>query len=192
MENVILKGFPLFDLANIEVIRGPQGTLFGRNTTAGIVKINTRRPSDEFNGYLKGSFANYGTTNVEGAIGGSLIDDELSVRASILHRTRDNWIVNGHTGQKSLGRYSESAARLQFQWHINDRLTALLSHQNRSLDGTSSIFRANVFTTGSNALNQNYDRDTVYFDGGDNNPQEYKSHGTTLNLQWDFDEVSLT
>ncbi len=192
MENVILKGFPLFDLANIEVIRGPQGTLFGRNTTAGIVKINTRRPSDEFNGYLKGSFANYGTTNVEGAIGGSLIDDELSVRASILHRTRDNWIVNGHTGQKSLGRYSESAARLQFQWHINDRLTALLSHQNRSLDGTSSIFRANVFTTGSNALNQNYDRDTVYFNEGDNNPQKYQSHGTTLNLQWDFDDVSLT
>ena len=192
MENVVLKGFPLFDVANIEVIRGPQGTLFGRNTTAGIVKINTRRPSDEFNGYLKGSFANYGTTNLEGAVGGSLIENTLTARASVLHRSRDNWITNGHTGQKSLGRYTESAARLQFEWKITDRLTALLSHQNRSLDGTSSIFRANVFTTGSAALNQNYKRDVVYYDGGDNNPQEYQSHGTTLNLQWDFDDVSLT
>ena len=50
MENVVLKGFPLFDIQNIEVIRGPQGTLFGRNTTAGIVKVNTRRPTDEVTG----------------------------------------------------------------------------------------------------------------------------------------------
>ena len=192
MENVVLKGFPLFDVANIEVIRGPQGTLFGRNTTAGIVKINTRRPSDEFNGYLKGSWANLGTMNFEGAVGGSLIDNTLTARASVLHRSRDNWITNGHTGQKSLGRYKESAARLQFDWQITDRLSALVSHQNRSLDGTSSIFRANVFSTGSAALNQNYDRDVVYYDGGDNNPQEYQTHGTTLNLTWDYDDVNLT
>lgn len=192
MENVVLKSFPLFDVGNVEVIRGPQGTLFGRNTTAGIVKVNTRRPSDEFNGYVKGSYGRYATINVEGAVGGSLVDDRLNARASILHRSRDNWIVNAHTGQKSLGQYEESAARLQFDWQITDRLSALISHQNRSLEGTSSIFRANVFTTGSNVLNQNYDRDTVYYDGGDNNPQEYQAHGTTLNLTWDFDDVSLT
>ena len=45
MEKVALKAFPLFDMASIEVIRGPQGTLFGRNTTAGIVKVNTHRPT---------------------------------------------------------------------------------------------------------------------------------------------------
>jgi iron complex outermembrane receptor protein len=192
MENVVLKGFPLFDVQNIEVIRGPQGTLFGRNTTAGIVKINTRRPGDEFNGYVKGSFASFGGMNLEGAAGGSLIDNKLTARVSALHRSRDNWITNGHTGEESLGEFKESAIRLQFDWQINDRLSALLSYQYRDLDGTSSIFRANVFSTGSAALNQNYDREVVYYDGGDNNPQEYKSHGTTLNLQWDFDDVSLT
>ncbi len=191
MENVVLKGFPLFDIQNIEVIRGPQGTLFGRNTTAGIIKVNTRRPGEEFSGYLKGSYGNYGTTNLEGAVGGSLIDGELSARASVLHRTRDNWITNGFTNQKSLGRYNESAGRLQLMWTPNDNLTALLSHQNRSLNGTSSIFRANVLSTGSNGLNTNYDRDVVYFDGGDNNPQSYQSHGTTLNLTWDFDNFSF-
>jgi len=191
MENVVLKSFPLFDMQNVEVIRGPQGTLFGRNTTAGIIKFNTRRPSDETSGYVKGSWAENDTINAEGAVGGSLIDGELSARISGLYRTRDNWVTNGFTGDESLGEYDEAAGRLQVLWEPTDRFSALLSTQHRSLDGTSSIFRANVFTTGSDSLNQNYDRDTVYYDGGDDNPQEYNSHGYTLNVTYDFDNFSL-
>jgi iron complex outermembrane receptor protein len=191
MENVVLKSFPLFDVQNIEVIRGPQGTLFGRNTIAGIVKVNTRRPSHETSGYVKGSFATHSTINFEGAAGGSLIDGVLAARVSGLHRTRDNWITNGHTGEESLGDYDESAVRVQFDWTPADNFSALLSLQSRSLEGTSSIFRANVFSTGSNELNQNYDRDTVWYDGGDNNPQGYDSFGATLNLTWDFDNYSV-
>ena len=59
MENVVLKSFPIFDMEQVEVIRGPQGTLFGRNTTAGIVKFNSRRPSHETSGYAYGSFGTY-------------------------------------------------------------------------------------------------------------------------------------
>ena len=191
MENVVLKSFPLFDMQNVEVIRGPQGTLFGRNTTAGIIKFNTRRPDDEFSGYVKGSWAENDTINAEGAMGGALIDGELSARISGLYRTRDTWITNGLTGDESLGDYDEGAGRLQLLWTPNDRVSALFSTQHRSLEGTSSIFRANVFTTGSDSLNQNYDRETVWYDGGDNNPQEYNSHGHTMNLTWDLDNVSL-
>ena len=50
-ENAILKGFPVFDVARVEVLRGPQGTLFGRNTPAGLVKFDTVKPSQEFEGY---------------------------------------------------------------------------------------------------------------------------------------------
>jgi iron complex outermembrane receptor protein len=60
------------------------------------------------------------------------------------------------------------------------------------MEGTSSIFRANVFTTGSNELNQNFDRDVVYFDGGDNNPQSYDAFGATLTLDWDLGNTTLT
>lgn len=191
MENVVLKSFPLFDMHNIEVIRGPQGTLFGRNTTAGIIKVNTRRPDHETTGYVKGAYSTHDTINLEGAVGGSLIDGELAGRLSVLSRSRDDWITNGHTGEESLGDYDDAAFRAQLLWTPTDNFSALLLHQNRSLDGTSSIFRANVFTTGSSDLNQNYDRERVYYDGGDNNPQEYNSHGSTLNLTWDFDNASF-
>lgn len=190
MENVVLKSFPLFDMQQVEVIRGPQGTLFGRNTTAGIIKFNTVRPSDEFSGYAKGSWGTFDTINLEGAVGGPL-SDTLAARVSVLKRDRDNWITNGHTGRKSLGYYDEAAGRVQLLWTPTDRFSALLSYQRRDLDGTSSIFRANVFQTGSNDL-FNYDRETVYYDEGDDNPQAYNSTGTTLNLVWDFDEVTAT
>ena len=48
MENVVLKSTPLFDLDNVEVYRGPQGTLFGRNTTAGIIRFTSKKPTEEF------------------------------------------------------------------------------------------------------------------------------------------------
>ncbi len=195
MENVALKSFPLFDMQQVEVIRGPQGTLFGRNTTAGIIKFNTVRPSHETSGYAKASWATFDTINLEGGVGGSLIDDTLAVRASVLKRDRDDWITNAHTGRKSLGDYDEAAGRIQLLWTPNDTFSALLLYQIRDLDATSSIFRANVFTTGSNSLNQNYDREVVYYDEGDDNPASYNSIGTTLNLQWDFDNataVSIT
>jgi iron complex outermembrane receptor protein len=185
MENVVLKSFPLFDMRNVEVIRGPQGTLFGRNTTAGIIKFNTRRPSHETSGYAKASLATFGTFNLEGAVGGSLVEDTLSARVSVLVRSRDNWITNGFTGQESLGEYDEVAGRVQFNWTPSDTFSGLLSFQTRSLEGTSSIFRANIFDTGSSSLNQNYD-------GGDNNPQEYDSNGFTLNLEWNLAAATLT
>ena len=188
-ENAVLKSFPLFDVGNIEVIRGPQGTLFGRNTTAGIVKINTRRPEQETSGYAKASYATHSTMNLEGAMGGALIEDKLAARVSVLTRSRDDWITNAHTGRQSLGDYEEYAGRVQLLWTPSDTFSALLSYQLRNLEGTSSIFRANVFTTGSNALNQNYDRETVYYDEGDDNPQGYDGNGTTLNLQWDLSDV---
>jgi len=193
MENTVLKSFPLFDLENIEIIRGPQGTLFGRNTTAGIVKINSRRPSHESSGYISGSLGTYTTGNLEAAYGGSLSPDTLAGRVSFVYRTRDNWISNGFTGEKDvMGEFEEIAGRVQLLWTPSDDFEALFSLQARSMEGTSSIFRANVFTTGSNELNQNFDRDVVYFDGGDNNPQGYDAFGATLMLDWDLGNSTIT
>ena len=63
MEKSSLRAFPLFDMADVQVFRGPQGTLFGRNTTAGIVQITSRRPTEETEGYLQFAAGNIGTIN---------------------------------------------------------------------------------------------------------------------------------
>ena len=68
----------------------------------------------------------------------------------------------------------------------------LLGAHYRDLTGTSAIFRANVLTTGDNDFNNNYDRETVYFDEGDNNPQEYDNSGVSLKFTYNFGGVTLT
>jgi len=192
-ENVILKSFPLFDLEKVEVMRGPQGTLFGRNTTAGVVKFTTRKPTTGTDGYLKLNHGTFNTSNFEGAIGGTLIDNKLLGRISLLSQNRDDWINNNFTRENdAFGGHSELAARTQFLFTPTDNFSALLNIHHRDLEGSQTAFRANIFTQGSNALNENYDRGSVFYDGGNNNTQEYNSSGTSLKLDWDIDSHKLT
>ncbi len=72
-------GMPLFDLERIEVLKGPQGTLYGRNTTAGVINAITKRPTDEFEGYASVEYGSYEYTQGEAAFGGS-VSDNLKVR----------------------------------------------------------------------------------------------------------------
>jgi iron complex outermembrane recepter protein len=192
MENVILKSSPIYDTASVEVSRGPQGTLFGRNTTAGIIKFTSVRPSQDFESVLNANYGQYNTTNIEAAVGGGLTDT-LSARISGLWQHRDNWIDNGYTGRNdALGGYNEKAARLQLLWTPLANLSILWNGHLRSLDGTSAIFRANILTAGSNHLNANYRHDKVWFDGGVNNPQRYNGVGTGTEIAYNFGPVVLT
>ena len=192
MENVVLKSTPLFDLDRMEVLRGPQGTLFGRNTTAGIIKFDTIKPSDTLSARATASVGTFNTVTFDGGIGGPL-SDSLSARASVLVQHRDDWISNGFTGKNDvMGGFDEVAARLQFLFTPSDSLSALFNIHTRSLDGTSAIFRANVLTKGSNKLNGNYDRDRVFYNGGGGNPQAYDAWGSSLKIEYDLGDVTLT
>lgn len=194
-ENVILKSFPIFDIDRVEVLRGPQGTLFGRNTPAGIVKFETRKPTEEFNGYVSATVGSLGTANVEGAIGGSLNESQtLLGRVSVLRQRREDWISNGFTDMEDvMGGFDETAWRAQLLARPLDNLSLLFNLHGRNLnDGTASIFRANIFDAGSNSLNGNFDRDVVFFDEGDNNPQEAQGIGGSLKIDWDIGNVTLT
>ena len=194
MEKASLKSFPIFDLDDIEVIRGPQGTLFGRNTTAGILKFDSRRPTEETEGYIKASGGNKGTINVEGAVGGTLVEDTLMGRVSFITQHRSDWVNNAHTGENdAMGGFDIFAGRVQLLWTPSDDFSALLLYQHQDQGGNSaSLFRANVFDKGSNKLNDNYKRDTVWFDGGNNNPAKIKSFGVTLKLDWDVGDHTIT
>ncbi len=190
-ENVILKSFPLFDIQQVEVIRGPQGTLFGRNTTAGIVKFDSVKPTEDFDGYTKIGLGSFGTTNLEGAVGGSL-GDGFTGRVSVLSQTRDDWINNSYTNEENvMGGYDEKAVRAQLNYQADD-FNALLSLRSRDLDGTASMFRANILSAGSNQLNSNFDRDSVSYDTPDNNPQSYENQGASLKIDYSFSDLTFT
>src|SRR3954466_7013181 len=95
-ENPIPKGFPIFDLDQIEVLRGPQGTLFGRNTPGGVVKFDSVAPSNEFGGYVSVSDATFNTANVEGAINVPF-GGKWALRVSGLYQHRDDYVSNSLT-----------------------------------------------------------------------------------------------
>jgi iron complex outermembrane receptor protein len=193
MENVTLKSFPLFDVARVEVLRGPQGTLFGRNTPAGIVKIDTRRPTNEVSADGSVSVGSFGTVAVDAGVGAPIVEDVLAVRFSLLAQRRDNFIDNGFTGKEdTYGGFTDLAGRFQLLFTPGDRLSVLAMGQYRRLDGQSTLFRANVLGPGDNELNDNYDRKTVYYDAGGGNEAQYDIWGASLKVDYDFGGATLT
>lgn len=192
MENVVLKSSPVWDVQNVEVDRGPQGTLFGRNTTAGIVKFTSVKPSQEFSAYGTASYGELGTANLQAAVGGGLTDT-LSARVSLLYQHRDDYITNQVASQPgSLGGFDERAGRIQLLWEPSSDFNALLNLHGRSLNGTAAVFRANIFTKGSNALNGNYIYDKTFFDQGALNPQKYDGLGGSLVMHYNVADMVLT
>ena len=91
-----------------------------------------------------------------------------------------------------MGGFDIAAARFQLQWTPSEDLTFWLMHQRQDSESTTSLFRANILSKGSNSLNSNYDRDSISWDGGDNGAGGIKSHGTTLKIDWDIGDYTLT
>ncbi|HEX7155355.1 MAG TPA: TonB-dependent receptor [Thermoanaerobaculia bacterium] len=190
LENPVLKGMPVWDVDRIEVLRGPQGTLFGRNTPAGIVKFESKQPSQDFDAYLRGSYGSFGTIDFKGAVGGG-ITENLSSRFAFLYQTQNDWIDNAHTGEDgAVGGYRNIAARLQFLWKPVVRATVLFNLHAWDIDGTSRIFRANILRPGSNELVPGYAQDTVQHDA--RNEQTIESQGGVVRAEYAFDRGTLT
>jgi iron complex outermembrane recepter protein len=194
LENPILKGFPIFDLQRVEVLRGPQGTLFGRNTPAGIVKFDTVKPNAK-GSYAKISYGSYGSFNLEGAVGGKL-SETISARLSVLNQRRRNWVDNLANGAgNDLEGYNDFAARLQLQLDSGP-FTARLVGQLRNEDGTARLFRANLFAKGSNKLvgvggaGTPFRRDQVNVDGI--NFQRLNNYNAGLTMDYDLGGATLT
>ena len=190
LENPMVKGMPLFDLQRTEVLRGPQGTLFGRNTPAGIVKFDTRKPSKDFDGFVRASYGTYDNVDVKAALGGKLTDT-LSARVSGLYQSQSDWIDNTFTGQENaLGGQQTWAGRLQLLWEPTEKFHALANVHGWDLDGTARIFRANILKPGTNDLVDGYRQDKIAHDGL--NQQDISAYGGVVKLDYDFGVATLT
>ncbi|MBQ4833112.1 TonB-dependent receptor [Pseudoalteromonas sp. MMG010] len=192
-ENAILKGFPVFDVERVEVLRGPQGTLFGRNTPAGLVKFDSVKPSQEFEGFSSVSYGTDSAIDFRGAVGGGLTDN-LSARVSVLWQDKDNFIDNrapNYEQNDALGGYTDRAARIQFLYEKDD-FSALLNYHVRNMDGTPIPFRANAIKSGTNDLVDDFDYNVVYHDAAEREKQSVDAQGLSLKVEYDFNDLTLT
>ena len=113
---------PFFDIQRVEVLKGPQGTLYGRNTTAGLIDVITNKPSDNFSASLTAEGGNYATHNFEGYVTGPL-GQGLSGRFSF--RTEDSddgWQTSNTRPNETLGEKHNYAARGELTWQPEQRL----------------------------------------------------------------------
>jgi iron complex outermembrane receptor protein len=196
-ESPILKGFPVFDVESVEVLRGPQGTLFGRNTPAGLVKFTSKRPTQDFEGYFSTSYGSLNTLSTQGALSGGLTDT-LSVRVSLLNQTRDDYIdtkAPGFEEKDVLGGYDDRAAKVQVLYEPNDKLSALFNYHTRDLDGTPTVFRASAITPETNDFMAGFDRNVVFQDAAQRATQSVKVDGGSIKLEYldaDYSYTSVT
>jgi len=110
-----------YDVGQVEVLRGPQGTLYGRNATAGVVNLISAKPTDQFEAMASGEIGNYGQRRFEGMINVPLVDDELDVRLAGEWTKRQGYSFNESTDQRIDGRDLWSG-RLSIAWKPFDKL----------------------------------------------------------------------
>ncbi|WP_229423481.1 TonB-dependent receptor [Massilia frigida] len=190
-ESPMLKGFPVFDVDQIEVLRGPQGTLFGRNSPAGVIKFDSAKPQiGKTDGYATVGIGNFRSKNFEGAVN-LPISDTVAARVSVQSQNRDDRVHNNRPGNgtKDFEGYHDDALRLQVLVKPTSNFSALFNVHARDMDGSATLFRANILKKGSNELVDGfqygrYDSDAV-------NEQRLSTEGASMRLRLDLSGVTL-
>lgn len=128
----------MFDLESVQVLKGPQGALYGRNAAGGAIVITTKQPTNEFEGHVQAGFGSGGEYNVQGVVSGPIVADKLLFRVAGSYVNRDGYFDNVYLGKKADG-YEDTTVRALLEWLATDTLTAEL--------------RLNYGTTSARALN---------------------------------------
>jgi iron complex outermembrane receptor protein len=132
----------LNDIARLEVLRGPQGTLFGKNAAAGVINIVTQKPTKSLTGSVGGTLTSDGEKRVEGMISGP-ISDKAGFRLNAFYGDRDGYVRNLNTGHKLGGDRSYGVrGRLELDPTDNLNIALTASHTNTKTDGQVRTFRS--------------------------------------------------
>ena len=200
-----------FDLERVEVLRGPQGTLYGRNTTGGAINLISRKPTDTFEAMGSVEYGSYNNLTLEGAVGGP-ITPELAYRASGTYLSNDGYALNRLTGNRG-NDTNRGAARFQLQWTPSDTFDALFQLRYGKSDGGSiwaynrSLFPATAQATGPDGFcapayytsgdctdlagyantSTNLYQGDYHLEGKD----KVETYGASATLTWDLGAMSL-
>jgi iron complex outermembrane receptor protein len=120
-----VQALQVYDLDRVEILRGPQGTLYGKNATGGAISFYSKNPSlTDDDGYVTAGFGNYNAHAVRAAVGGPIVANEFGWRAAILYDKRDGWTRSTVPGVEPLNGVDALAGRISLLYQPTDRLTA--------------------------------------------------------------------
>jgi len=120
-------GLNLFDVKQIEVLRGPQGTTFGANGMAGVINVESNDPTNDANGHAEATVGNYNTKAIGIALNAPIIEDKLLARFSLYKNTSDGYMTNSYLGRKDTNNIDELTAKAKFRWFASDNHTVDLT-----------------------------------------------------------------
>lgn len=194
ISNASATGLPLFDIERVEVLRGPQGTLWGKNTTGGAINVISKRPSlnGQDDNYVKLEYGSFDNRIAEAGIGTTIIDDKLAARVSARFDDRGGRFDNLFTGDKS-NEIKDTVVRGQLLAKPSDSFEALLSVHYRRYDTNGTYWTTASYLPGGIVRN-GYAPSTGINDVS-TNAGEYsrnKQFGGSLHLDWSIGDLTLT
>ncbi len=173
------------DIARVEILNGPQGTLFGRNAAAGAIQYVTNKPEEETMGWAKVTVGNYDRRQIEGVFN-TAITDELFFRTGLLYNERDGWIDNVFNGD-DLARQKNESITGQLRWLPTERIDMILRLEYDEVDQDSRPSSSGVLGL--------RDGDGPNFDKVESDERfEERRHlfGSSLHVTYDMDWATLT
>lgn len=136
----ITLGVSTFDIKQVEVLKGPQGTTFGQNGLAGVVTLNSNAPAKETTGHLEATAGNYNTKAIGAAVGGTLIEDTLIGRFSVYKNTSDGYMKNSYLDRKDTNNIDELTAKAHLRWFATENHTIDLNYIFADVDNGYDAF----------------------------------------------------
>ena len=156
-----------YDMGSVQVLKGPQGTLFGRNDTGGAVLFNTVQPNDEWGGYIDARFANYSTREYQGAVNIPVVPGILDVRLAGDSLQNTGYVLNLFNGQH-LGDNNNQSGRISVKYTPFDGLSDIAVFQyNEARGSENNPLVYSVYSPGQkNSLGQVLNDNAYVFTGG--------------------------
>ena len=175
-----------FDTQRVEVLRGPQGTIYGRNATAGNVNIITNKPVNEFDAAAEVSYGNYDNISATGMINVPVIDDRLMLRAAVLTNDRDGFNINNR--QVKTIKNTNDADQIAVRGHIlaepTDNLSILVS---TNYQETRGVGQTRAFVS---LIEDPSDERVFSLDS--QNSIAIDVYGISTEINWQFENMELT